>query len=243
MHVKDARVFAMEHHLSELIRQVDLYAAETNLHDLKDQSDFLTMFIPDGLPLSSFYSEKQYAKMRRTLRRSFGLDIEQYRFFRPFFITSMVDQAILSKDKPYSLDESLWRFAEELGKEMTGVEAYAQQVSIMEKIPIEVQAKQLLTMSKNLSTHRRDILKMTDLYVKGDIKQLHRSARRGMGNLRHLLLWERNARMAHSIHNLIQEQSCFCAIGAGHLWGKKGVLKLLKDQGNQVKPLKWNGEG
>ena len=239
MHVKDARVFVMQHHLIELIREAELYAAETNLHDLNGQEDFLTMLIPDGRTIKEYYTDKQYSKMQKVLQKAFGVDIEQYLRFRPFFISSMVDQAILSKDMPYSLDESLWRYADEQGKEMTGVESYADQLNIMNKIPVEVQARQLLSLSKKFSAHRKEILKLTELYVNGDIKQLHRSARKGMGNLRKMLLWERNYRMADRIDALIREQSSFCAIGAGHLWGKKGVLKLLKDKGVKMEPIKW----
>ncbi|MGB0863917.1 MAG: TraB/GumN family protein [Saprospiraceae bacterium] len=41
---------------------------------------------------------------------------------------------------------------------------------------------------------------------------------------------------------MVQEQTLFCAIGAGHLSGKKGVLKLLKDKGYKVKPVKLKGK-
>jgi uncharacterized protein YbaP (TraB family) len=239
MHVKDARVFLRQHHLLELIEGVDLYAAETDLRELQLQSNLQTMLIPGGRRLPDFFTEKQYAKMHRILKKAFGIDIHQFAHFRPFFISSMIDEAILSKDMPYSLDESLWRFADELGKDMKGVESYEHQLSIMKKMPIELQAKHLLSLSKQVSAHRREILKLTEYYVQGNIQQLHRSARRGMGDLRKLLLWERNDRMADRIHELIREQSCFCAVGAGHLWGEKGVLKLLKDQGNEVKGLPW----
>lgn len=239
MHVKDARVFLRQHHLLELIQGVELYAAETDLRELQQQSNFDTMVIPDGRRLPDFFTEKQYAKMHHILKRAFGIDINQFAHFRPFFVSSMIDEAILSKDMPYSLDESLWRYADELGKEMTGVESYEHQLAIMKRMPIELQAKHLLSLSKQVSAHRREILKLTEYYVQGNIQQLHRSARQGMGDLRKLLLWERNFRMADRIHELVQDQASFCAIGAGHLWGKKGVLKLLKDQGNKVKPLPW----
>ncbi len=239
MHVKDARVFVRQHHILELIREVELYEAETDLRDLQQQSDFLSMLMPDGRQLKDFFTEKQYTKMRRILKKAFGVDVQQFARFRPFFISSMIDEAILSKDMPYSLDESLWRYAEESGKQLTGVESYEHQLNIMKKMPIELQARQLMSLSKNVTAHRREILKLTEYYIEGNISQLHRSARRGMGDLRKLLLWERNVRMADRIHELSQEQACFCAVGAGHLWGKKGILKLLKDKGSEVKPLPW----
>jgi len=239
MHVKDARAFVMQHHLLELIQQLDLFAAETDIREIQQQSDPTVMFLPVGRQLKDFYTEKQYQKMAGIIKKAFGIDLTHFQRFRPFFVASLIDEAILSKDMPYSLDESLWRYAAEQGKELTGVEAYAHQVAIMEKIPVEEQARQLLAVSRQVSTHRRHILKLTELYVKGDIRQLHRSAKQGLGELRRLLLWERNHRMAESIRWLIAEQACFIAIGAGHLWGKKGVLKLLKDRGVEVEALPW----
>lgn len=239
MHVKDARAFVMQHHLLELIRAVTCFAAETDIRELRQMTDPFSLMMPDGRRLSDFYSEKQYQKIQSMLKKAFGVDIARLQFFRPFFVASLVDESILAQDMPYSLDESLWRFAEQAGKEMTGIETFDLQLDIMRRIPLEDQAAHLLQMARNVKAHRRHLLHMTAMYVRGDIVRLHRSAKSGLGKLRQLMLYQRNAHMADRIYELIHRQSSFCALGAGHLWGKKGVLKYLKDKGVGVRPLEW----
>jgi uncharacterized protein YbaP (TraB family) len=43
--------------------------------------------------------------------------------------------------------------------------------------------------------------------------------------------------MAHRLNLMVREQSLFAAIGAGHLAGEKGVLRLLKKQGLKLKAI------
>jgi uncharacterized protein YbaP (TraB family) len=45
--------------------------------------------------------------------------------------------------------------------------------------------------------------------------------------------------MAERIIKLSADQSLFTAIGAGHLAGKKGVLRLLKKAGLKVVPINY----
>jgi uncharacterized protein YbaP (TraB family) len=44
--------------------------------------------------------------------------------------------------------------------------------------------------------------------------------------------------MANRIAEFTNQHTIFAAIGAGHLGGKKGVLRLLKKKGFTVKPIK-----
>ncbi len=240
MHVKDARAFVMQHHFLELIQSVELYAAETNINDLKNNTDPFLMMLPAGTKLQDFYTKKQFLKISQITKKAFDIDLRFFQGFLPFFISSMIDESILSKDMPHSLDESLWLFAEQNDKMLEGIEPYYLQMSIMQRISLEDQAKQLLAIAKNVKSHRKNILKLASLYAEGNISKMHRSAKKGLGNLRYLLLWERNERMASRIYELVLQQKCFCTIGAGHLWGEKGVLKLLKDKGIRIQALPWH---
>jgi uncharacterized protein YbaP (TraB family) len=55
--------------------------------------------------------------------------------------------------------------------------------------------------------------------------------------LRKMMLYHRNEVMAGRIAALARQQSLFAAIGAGHLLGGKGVLRLLKKEGLKVVPV------
>jgi uncharacterized protein YbaP (TraB family) len=48
----------------------------------------------------------------------------------------------------------------------------------------------------------------------------------------------RNLNWIPIIVDLTKKSSCFIAVGAGHLAGENGLIRLLRNQGFSVKPLK-----
>ena len=54
------------------------------------------------------------------------------------------------------------------------------------------------------------------------------------------LLDKRNQNWIPKINAVIQNKSCFIAIGAGHLVGENGLINLLKNQGYTVEPISIN---
>ena len=78
---------------------------------------------------------------------------------------------------------------------------------------------------------------MMQWYREGDIRQLFQVAKKDARGMRRLLLYERNASMVKRFSEIALGKSLFCAVGAGHLAGAKGMLRLLKKQGFKLKPL------
>jgi uncharacterized protein YbaP (TraB family) len=180
---------------------------------------------------------KQYRKLRKIVLKAIGLDIHFLRDKKPIIIAHLIDERILTRDMPISLDQELWMFARRQGKALFGIETYGEQLHILQQIPIKDQLKALLAIGRHISRHRKHLLKMTALYEQGNIRQLYQSARRGAQGLRGLMLYDRNALMAERIGALVRRQPTLCAIGAAHLAGAKGVLRLLKHQGLRVEPV------
>jgi uncharacterized protein YbaP (TraB family) len=61
--------------------------------------------------------------------------------------------------------------------------------------------------------------------------------RRDLGQMRRLMINERNPEMAEKIHNHIMnkpDKSALFTFGAGHLSGERGVITLLKQMGLKV---------
>ena len=85
--------------------------------------------------------------------------------------------------------------------------------------------------------HGYEIRKMTRQYEEANIQQLYKSVRKSAKGLRKLLLYNRNIIMADRIAEMAAEQSICVAIGAGHLGGSKGVLRLLKQRGLKLSPV------
>jgi uncharacterized protein YbaP (TraB family) len=52
-----------------------------------------------------------------------------------------------------------------------------------------------------------------------------------------VLINNRNVTMAKHFEIIANEHTLFCAVGAGHLGGKKGVIALLRKKGYTVEPV------
>ena len=59
-------------------------------------------------------------------------------------------------------------------------------------------------------------------------KELYKLAKKSAKGFRKIILYNRNAIMSERIAKLITEKSICVAIGAGHLEGKRGVIKGLE---------------
>jgi hypothetical protein len=81
---------------------------------------------------------------------------------------------------------------------------------------------------------------MIDLYKKQDIEALTKMISGQMVGIKGMqdeLLDKRNQNWIPAIEQNIRQKSTFFAVGAGHLGGEKGVLKLLQQKGYTLKSL------
>ena len=236
MHVRDARAFQFEHLFYEKIRNCEVFATEFNLDDMQSQTDF-TLSLRDGLQLSDLIKPKTYDKISRIVEQKIGVPLAHFNAMKPIIVTNMLTESVLSSDRLMSLDETLWRFAAENGRILRGIETFEEQVTILNKMSLEEQVKGLKDLASNFSKFRRQLMGMARLYEQADIQKLYKAAKKTVKGSRHLLLYDRNEIMANRIADMAKEMTLCAAIGAGHLAGQKGVLRLLKNLGFQVKPV------
>ena len=237
MHVRDQRAFGFLEKVYAKIDACQSFATEFNLEEMNRQVTADTMDLPEGQSLPDLLSPKQYQKVDKVFQKVTGLPLDAFAHSRPFMITSLISEAVLSKDMPFSLDESLWRYAKEKEKVLLGLETYQQQIEIIKNLPIETQVKSLVSLARNFKKFRKQLLEMTESYAEADLQKLYQEARKNARGMRKILLYNRNVVMAEKIRDIMQEQSLCAAIGAGHLGGKRGVLRLLKGMGYRVKPV------
>lgn len=237
MHVKNQRVFDHLDNVYNTISHCDAFAAEFELDKIPDFSITDLFRLPDDLTLSQLIPAKKWDKLAKILLKTVGITLNHYNYFQPLFISNIIEEQILKKDMPVSLDEHLWHFASSNNKAMKGIETFEEQLEILKKISLEQQLKSLFSMMRNFSRFRQHLLKMADWYEEGEIVKLYKGTRSGARETRHILLFDRNHIMATRICGMIAHQTTFCAIGAAHLAGQKGVLNLLKNRGFQIEPL------
>ncbi|MCF8245346.1 MAG: TraB/GumN family protein [Saprospiraceae bacterium] len=237
MHVRDQRAFQKLERVYEAIGECEGFAAEFHLDDAGSGIDSGVMQLPDGQRISDFFSKKKYQKYRTVLLKSTGLDLAQFEHMLPFMVVNFATERLLQQEMPDPLDQHLWGFAKSAGKSLHGIETFQEQMEVLQKITLEDQLKMLSGLCQNIGRFRQYLLRLTELYEASELQLLYKLVKKNSKGMRHLMLYHRNEVMAERIGALVQEQRVFAAIGAAHLGGGKGVLRLLKQHGIVAKPI------
>jgi len=234
MHISEAEDLDRLGLIKDKIDECDFFATEMDLgkRSLMDVRSFHM-----ELPLSSQMKASHYKRCQRSILKSFGVDLNQIGTLKPLIITNMIAEVVLGKMGCIGLDQYLYNYAQQGEKILGGVEKVTEQGEIMQRIPIDYQIKALRDISKNPKAFRRSVHHMNELYRSGQLQPLHKKAKKSLGKMRRTLLYDRNVIMANRINDMVMDHTSFIAIGAGHLSGGKGVLRLLKRKGFQIQQV------
>lgn len=237
MHVRDHRAYTFYEQACRCIDQCEAMALEFDLGRMDQDTQAVIMQQVPAQSLEALLPSRKLEKIRKFFLRALSVDIFPLRQLSPLLVSNIINERLLEEDHPIALDEMLWQYARQADKTILGIETYEEQLKVLQKIPPEVQAQSIVAMARHFRQHRRHLLRLAALYAAGNLPQLHQSSKRSLSGMRYPMLYRRNAIMAERIGKMIAGQPVFCAVGAGHLYGGKGVLRLLKKQGLSVAPM------
>lgn len=237
MHVRDLRAFSWFRTACIFIEECEVFAAEFDFSQADHATLTATWTLPEGIILKQLLSRRAWKNLAFHARKKLGLPAEFFQNTHPMQVQVALTTALLREETSTSLDETLWAYARAKGKSTAGLETFEEQLELLRNMPLDMQVKNLNHFLKNYHNQRALIKRMLRWYQEGDIYQIHRAGRRDARWMRRSLLLERNERMARRFAELAQRQRVFAAVGAAHLAGSKGMLRLIKQAGFSVKPI------
>ncbi len=237
MHLNNEDAYTHVDLAKKYIQDTDFYYAEMDLFE-GDQTSLLHHFLlPEGQTLQDLFKPTHYEKMKKIILKSFNIDLTLIERFIPFQVQTMLTESMLRGRNISQLDYYLWQFASEAGNVMNGVETLEAQINVLHQIPLEYQVKSLKSICKNIQAFKMKMKTLSNAYRKGDVQLIYRLSKKQSGSLRKLLIEDRNIFMGKKIFESLSSGPSFYAIGAGHLYGKTGVLASLKRQKCKVIPV------
>lgn len=234
MHTKDVRVHQFKKALLPYLQQCGTILTEFALADETEGHDFMNIATEDWWVTLRPTHQKRLTKLFAKLNLGTPQD---YRFQPPIMLIQLIAAQEFEEDDTATLDMALAELAQQYGLTWKGVETMSEQLDILKALPIQEQKKQLVDMASNRKKFRKDVKKQLNWYLNQDITHLYKSVRKGLKQLRRPLLIDRNAIMAERLVPLCKSGAQFIAVGAGHLPGGKGLLRLMKTAGFKVKPV------
>lgn len=237
MHVRDLRAFGWLELAKECLAECDCFAAEFDFSETDPAALSAALALPEGKSLQDYLSRGAWKRLEHYAQEKLGTSAESLQYQHPMSVSTMLSTIFMAEEMSHSLDETLWRHALMLGKSTTGVESFSDQIETLHRIPFELHIKGLTWLLKNHKRQKNRLKKMMQRYAKGEIQELYKATKKDAKGMRNVLLYRRNHLMAKRFAEIAQEKTLFCAVGAGHLSGGKGMLRLLKKAGFKVEPI------
>lgn len=197
------------------------------------------LMLPEGTTIPNFMEEQDFIRLK-----SYALDslkVKEFLFnaylkMKPFaFYSALIPHVIGRKIEGYELHFSNLAKKEKIP--VVGLETFEFQLSIFDSISNETQMKMFFDEEMDLQSELEEMLEM---YRSQDIYSMAESLSEESGQYAEFeteLLIKRNNSWAEQLPELMKQKPSFIAVGAGHLAGKNGLIKLLHEKGFIVEPL------
>ncbi len=222
-----------------LIRHVDEIYLEADLNGA-DTLNWLNA-TPTDFQLANVVSAEEYEKVKTFfLQRQPQVPFYLLEQQPPLMLTSSLYEFLLPCQQTNGIEACLIEAACKFGKVTKGLETLAFQSKILHSIPFTEQAADLVKAIDNLEKYRELMYELLQVYKQQDVEKLYTLSIQDEGSLTsHLdaMLYNRNIDWVTKFVTIATEKSTLLAVGAAHLGGEKGLLRLLKQQGYLLRPI------
>jgi uncharacterized protein YbaP (TraB family) len=199
------------------------------------------LMLPAGKSLKDFFTEDDYEKVAQYIQDKMGMPMMIMEKMKPVaLLTLMASKNIGTCDDTESYEAKIMKMASESNKELIGLESADDQLKVLENMNIDSVTKYVVKTIEDNGKEASELLQqLTTAYKAQDLQALHQliiQSKEYSANLDELL-YDRNAKWIPVMEETMKAQPTLFAVGAGHLWGEKGVIDLLRSQGYTVEPL------
>lgn len=214
--------------------------------DMDDATEMQSMgagaALPAGKTLNDYLTAEQYAKVDALFKEYVGVSVDAAKTVNPMFLSIMISTSpkVLGCNQPGSYELSFVQAAAAKKKPVTGLETVAQQLAKIGAKSIESHAKDLFEMALKPEKSISELKTMIALYKEQDNAGLYTFVDGVMPDKAYqkALLDDRNIDWTPKIEKAVKEKPTFIAVGAAHLSGPNGVIKLLRSKGYTLEPIR-----
>lgn len=231
-----------ENTIKALDKTQQLYL-ELDMDDKSMQMQMMKyMMMKDGTKLSTLLNEDDFRAVDDFLKKHMSMSAKMFDGFKPFIVSTMLYPKMIDCSFQ-SVESELMRVTKEQNEEIYGLESIGDQLQVFDKIPYEDQVNELLKTAKSdLSKEKAEMKKIMDIYQTKDIEKIleamDESDNQISADNKDVLLVNRNKNWIPVIEKVIKSTPTFFGVGAAHLAGDDGVIKLLRKQGYKVEAVK-----
>jgi uncharacterized protein YbaP (TraB family) len=214
----------------ELVMDSSLYPKITKAAMMPDSS------------LDQLLSKEDYKVVSDYLKEISGMSLALFNKMKPVMVNILIYTVLLPKsDAGTAMDIYFQEVAKKTGKKVYGLETVEDQIAVLfDGMPVKRQAELLVRSVKEKEKNYREMMQMNQCYRNLDLNCLSSGMKEEEGysdaELKKMVD-SRNQKWMKVIPGLMQSGGVFIAVGAGHLPGEQGLLKLLEKEGYTVRAV------
>jgi len=196
--------------------------------------------LADLLSKADYEKVKEYMESKSTL-----LPFSKLETYKPMLASSLLLEQGAACEQSVAMEQLIMQEAKRYRKRIEGLETMSYQASIFDSIPYKLQAEQLLKYIETgdkQSEADKQFEEMVEAYKAQDIEKLGDYISQdgdGLGDYGDILIYNRNRNWVEKLKRIMPGKTLTIAVGAGHLAGEQGMIKLLRKEGYTVKPVKY----
>lgn len=201
------------------------------------------MKMPKGQTLSSLYTEEQLKKIDDYITPLLGMGVNAFDKIKPAVLSASIQLTIIMKiypefDPAKGIDSQMQTMARKDKKSAMGLETVDFQVDLLYNSPLEEQAAELLEMVEEGQEAEKMIIDLTNRYLKQDLPGLWELMQKDSEPEElEKLVYSRNRNWTAQMKEIMPQTPTMFVVGAGHLPGEQGLIKLLEQEGYKLEPV------
>lgn len=223
---------------------------EIDMNFMTDNSTLIemqkAMTMPDGKRLSDLFSNEDRKLIDSACKKYLGIGIDMMDMLKPMAIASQLSVVMSMKEFPElqkgeQLDMNLQNMAKKEGKEVKGLESLEFQTNLIFNMPLEEQAEFLLKTVESTDESEKTSKELANAYKSQNLDKImeliNKEEMQDNENYIKMLVYDRNRNWVEQMKSIVDDKPTFFVVGAGHLPGEEGVLKLLENEGYTIEPV------
>ncbi len=242
IHMMPKEKFFMAKDAQKALKASDALALEANIDmTLKEQIAMAKkIMLPAGKTYQDYMSKEDYDALYDYLLNKIGIKeskVNRYLMLKPFNLAGLVLNEHYDVIEVYEM--KFTKMAKKGKKEILELEGMDFQLNLFDSIGMSM----MFPKAKDL-IYIKEFEKLMDAYITKDLSVLEKAMNESLVNASEkeqqqmdLLINSRNSDWAPKIDKMVHKQTTFIAVGAGHLYGDKGVIALLKAKGYTLTPM------
>jgi len=239
IHIMDSLFFFLEDIVIKRFCLCEKIVFEIDMDEPGFQQETFSAAMMKNDSLENILSVEEYERVNQFFKTEFNFPLDAIKKMKPFYVGSLIDALSLPQSAK-SYEQEFVVLANQQDKEILGISTIEKESEILNGIILDVQIKLLFDAIDEYYGGFERKHRVLMAYQDQDIDKIFsiiKSATIAYDNLFEAMFPRRHEVWIPNIISLMKEQSCFFAVGVGHLAGEEGVIELLRHEGYVVSAI------